>query len=96
MDEKLSGYMNSQIYKPPAISESKIINELGKREKRMSLVLLSLAGLLWTAALYILSFRVGIENHALGITMLCTISIGLMCSSLFAGITLKYKGVLIK
>ena len=91
MDERLNGYINSLEHRPPAVSENKILKELARRRKRMELILLSLAGLLWTLALYAVSFRIGMENKTLGIAMLCVISAGYMCSGFFAGIVLKYR-----
>ena len=91
MDEKLSGYINSQAQKPPAISEAAIVRELAWRERRKTLVMLSLAALLWTTLLYGYAFVLGRENQAAGIALLCAISVGYIGAGCFAGIILKFR-----
>ena len=91
MDEMLSGYINNQTQAPPVVNERIIINELARRWKRLYLVLLSLAGFLWTALLYHISFMVGRENQTAGIALLTAISVGYMCAGCFAGIVMKFR-----
>ena len=93
MDDKLSAYINRQMQEPPIIDERQIFNEIAQRRKQMYLILLSLAGLLWTMLLYAVSFMVGRENQVIGIAMLTIISVGYMCAGWFAGIVIKFRKV---
>jgi hypothetical protein len=93
MDEKLYSYFGGQTDNPPYISEREIVRVLEQRRKRLSLILLSLAGLLWTIALYAVSFVLDRENPTLGVTLLCAISGGYICAGCFAGIVIKFRKV---
>ena len=93
MDEKLSGYINSQPQSPPFINERHIVQELALRKKRLYIIMVSLAGLLWTLLLYTVAFMVGLENQTAGIALLTAISIGYICAGWFAGMVLKFRKV---
>jgi hypothetical protein len=93
MDKKLNFYFGYQAENPPYISEREIVRVLEQRRKRLLTILLSLAGLLWTIALYAVSFVVGWENQTLGISLLCALSGGYICAGCFAGIVIKFRKV---
>ena len=93
--EKLDGYINSQEDTPPVITERQIVEIVAKRQKRMAVTLLSLAGLLWTLVLYSFSFLVGRENQTAGIILLAALSVGYICAGCFAGIVLKFRKVVL-
>ena len=93
MDERLSSYINTQTQPSPPLSERIIVHELARRRKRLYLVLLSLAGLLWAILFYWLSFRVGRENQTMGLALLTALSMGNICAGCFAGAVIKIRKV---
>jgi uncharacterized membrane protein len=93
MDERLSSYINTQTQPPPLLSERKIVYELARRRKRLYLVMLSLAGLLWAILFYWFSFRVGRQNLTVGLALLAALSMGYICAGCFAGAVIKIRKV---
>lgn len=91
LDERLNRYINEPGYFPPAITEGEIVAALNQRRKRMSIILLALAGLLWALVFYGLAFRVGMEDRSAGIVLLFITSIGYMCAGALAGILLHIR-----
>ena len=93
MDEQLRDYIGTPAQTPPVVCEREIVAELARREKRLHLILLSVAGLLWTALLYCFAFMVGLKNRDAGVAMLVAISVGCTCAGCFAGLVMKFRKV---
>ena len=93
MDEKLRGYINQPDGTPPTIAQARLAERAERDRKRMALVLLSLAGLLWTLVFYGVCFAIGRDNPAAGIALLSAMSAGYMGAGCFAGIVMKLRKV---
>jgi hypothetical protein len=93
MDDKLNHYINSLAETPPCISERQIVKQVEQRRKKLTLILLAVAGLLWTLTFYAASFVVGREYPSWGIAMLAAISGGYILAGSFAGIVIKLRKV---
>jgi hypothetical protein len=94
MEDKLKAYLQSETVKPPRVSENQIIETLSKRRKRLSIIMLSFAGALWTALLYAAAFWLGKEvSPDITTVMLLLLSLGYICAGCFAGIVVKFRKV---
>ncbi|MDR0913571.1 MAG: hypothetical protein LBM65_00135 [Oscillospiraceae bacterium] len=94
MEDKLKAYIQTQAASPPKINERLIIKTLQKRRKRFSLIMLSIAGTLWTILLYSAALWVGKEfSQNIAIFMLFCLTLGYICAGCFAGIVVKFRKV---
>jgi hypothetical protein len=94
MDDRLKAYLAQEASNPPRIDQRQIIETLQRRRKRLSLILLSLAGGLWAVLLYAAAFWVGrqCDSHA-ATMMLLGLSLSYVCAGCFAGVVVKYRKV---
>jgi hypothetical protein len=94
MDDRLKAYMAQEAGSPPRIDEARIAAMLAQRGKRLSLIMLSLAGALWALLLYAAAFWVGkrIDPRAAAVLMLC-LSLSYVCAGCFAGLVVRCRKV---
>ena len=89
--DRLEKYLNDNEIVPPPMSERKILELLEARSKRNLLIAVSLAAMLWTITLSIMTLCLYHINQLAAYMLAVSISIGLTTSGIFTGIVLKYK-----
>lgn len=96
MDKKLESYFKFESelnYKLQSINENVLARQLERRSERQSIILLSLASLLWLLLLTAAILVIGIWNKKLGILLLSIIVIQQMCAGLYSYLIFKFKKV---